>query len=141
MKQNKSAFHVNVDGFCFVIIIQLLCLSCLGSGTQYLLTVVQRSPVDTVSFDTQPLYQEFQGLQLEGYGPPPMTSQQVLDNFRSALFALINQPGNMEELMRGVIEEIYLLPPTEPSIENQVVDLLFEQVLATEEFLSSRKQF
>ena len=87
------------------------------------------------------MYQEFQGLQIEGYGPPPMTSQQMLDNFRSALFALINQPGNMEELMRGIIEEIYLLPPTEPSIENQVVDLLFEQVLATEEFLSSRKQF
>ena len=43
--------------------------------------------------------------------------------------------------MRGVIEEIYLLPPTEPSIENQVVDLLFEQVLATEQSLTSRKQF
>ncbi|XP_022317620.2 polyadenylate-binding protein-interacting protein 1-like isoform X1 [Crassostrea virginica] len=83
---------------------------------------------------SQPLYQEFQGLQLEGYGPPPMTSQQVLDNFRSALFALINQPGNMEELMRGVIEEIYQLPPTEPSIENQVVDLLFEQCVTEPNF-------
>lgn len=43
--------------------------------------------------------------------------------------------------MRGVIEEIYQLPPTEPSIENQVVDLLFEQVFSTEQSLLSRKQF
>lgn len=76
----------------------------------------------------QSLYQDFQGLQIGGYGQPP-TSEQVLDSFRTALTALISQPGNMEELMSGVIDQINQLPATAESIQNKVVEMLFEQVV------------
>lgn len=76
----------------------------------------------------QSLYQDFQGLQIGGYGQPP-TSELVLDNFKTALTALISQPGNMEELMSGVIDQINQLPATEESIEDKVVEMLFEQVV------------
>lgn len=76
----------------------------------------------------QSLYQDFQGLQIAGYGQPP-TSEQVLDSFKTALTALISQPGNMEELMSGVIDQINQLPATEASILNKVVEMLFEQVV------------
>lgn len=76
----------------------------------------------------QSLYQDFQGLEIGGYGQPP-TSEQVLDNFKTALTALISQPGNMEELMSGVIDQINQLPATEESIQDMVVEMLFEQVL------------
>lgn len=76
----------------------------------------------------QSLYQDFQGLQIGGYGQLP-TSEQVLDSFRTALTALISQPGNMEELMSGVIDQINQLPATAESIQNKVVEMLFEQVV------------
>lgn len=76
----------------------------------------------------QSLYQDFQGLQIAGYGQPP-TSEQVLDSFKTALTALISQPGNMEELMSGVIDQINQLPATAESIQNKVVEMLFEQVV------------
>lgn len=79
------------------------------------------------------LYQDFQGLQIGGYGQPP-TSEQVLDNFKTALTALISQPGNMEELMSGVIDQINQLPATEESIEDKVVEMLFEQCVSEPNF-------
>lgn len=82
---------------------------------------------------SQSLYQDFQGLQIGGYGQPP-TSELVLDNFKTALTALISQPGNMEELMSGVIDQINQLPATEESIEDKVVEMLFEQCVSEPNF-------
>lgn len=79
------------------------------------------------------LYQDFQSLQIGGYGQPP-TSEQVLNNFKTALTALISQPGNMEELMSGVIDQINQLPATEESIQNKVVEMLFEQCVSEPNF-------
>lgn len=58
-----------------------------------------------------------------------MTADEVLRNFKATLTSLIRQPGNMEELMRGVIDLMFQLPESQQSILDTVVDMLFEQVL------------
>jgi AcrR family transcriptional regulator len=73
------------------------------------------------------LYENFENLQIGGYHQ--VTADEVVRSFRATLTSLINQPGNMEELMRGVIDMIFQLPESQESILDAVVDMLFEQVI------------
>ncbi|XP_061175772.1 polyadenylate-binding protein-interacting protein 1-like isoform X2 [Saccostrea echinata] len=78
------------------------------------------------------LYEGFQDLQIGEYYIP--TAEDVLNSFQETLTALISQPGNMEELMRVVIDQMKQLPESEQSILDRVIDMLFEQCVTEPNF-------
>ncbi|XP_048759822.2 polyadenylate-binding protein-interacting protein 1-like isoform X2 [Ostrea edulis] len=78
------------------------------------------------------LFENFENLQIGGYHQ--VTADEVLRNFKATLTSLIRQPGNMEELMRGVIDLMFQLPESQQSILDTVVDMLFEQCVREPNF-------
>ncbi|XP_062568847.1 polyadenylate-binding protein-interacting protein 1-like isoform X2 [Saccostrea cucullata] len=78
------------------------------------------------------LYEDFQDLQIGEYYTP--SGEEVLNSFQETLTALISQPGNMEELMRVVIDQMKQLPESEQSIQDSVIEMLFEQCVTEPNF-------
>ncbi|XP_062601985.1 polyadenylate-binding protein-interacting protein 1-like [Saccostrea cucullata] len=78
------------------------------------------------------LYEDFQDLQIGEYYTP--SREEVLNSFQETLTALISQPGNMEELMRVVIDQMKQLSESEQSIQDSVIEMLFEQCVTEPNF-------